>query len=141
MHLSGTNCLYLVIQSLELILRQGKAMNGASFLPQSCTKGGGLSYCQRLLISLVFYKLIQVHTNQEWTPRPAGNPPRAEEGFPAPHCGEGGGFPRKNDQNRGEVAGQNKGPNFNFLQQQNNITTLNNAQSGLSIGYARESKK
>ena len=49
--------------------------------------------------------------------------------------------PRKNDQNRGEVAGQNKGPNFNFLQQQNNITTLNNAQSGLSIGYARESKK
>ena len=70
-------------------------------------------------------------------------------GMDAPHCREpsprgGGGFPalpRKNDQNCGEVAGQNKGPNFNFLQQQNNITTLNNAQSGLSIGYARESKK
>ena len=64
-------------------------------------------------------------------------------GEPSPR---GGGVPRpdpprKNDQNRGEVAGQNKGPNFNFLQQQNNITTLNNAQSGLSIGYARESKK
>ena len=58
---------------------------------------------------------------------------RIRDGRPAP--------PRKNDQNRGEVAGQNKGPNFNFLQQQNNITTLNNAQSGLSIGYARESKK
>ena len=50
---------------------------------------------------------------------PGGNPPRGEGGFPAP--------PRKNDQNCGEVAGQNKGPNFNFLQQQNNIKTLNNA--------------
>ena len=47
----------------------------------------------------------------------------------------------KNDPNCREVAGQNKGLNFKFLQQQNNITTLNNAQSGLSIGYARESKK
>ena len=37
-------------------------------------------------------------------------PPRGEEGVlrPAP--------PRKNDQNRGEVAGQNIGPNLNFLQ-------------------------
>ena len=39
---------------------------------------------------------------------------------PAPRCGEGGvprpAPPRKNDQNRGEVAGQNKGPNLNFLQ-------------------------
>ena len=49
------------------------------------------------------------HTNQGltahqgWTPGPAG-----KGGFPAP--------PRKNDQNRGEVAGQNKGPNLNFLQ-------------------------
>ena len=90
---------------------------------------------------------IAVGSPQGWTPRPAGNPPRGEGGVPrpAPHCGEGGvprpDPPRKNDQNRGEVAGQNKGPNFNFLQQQNNITTLNNAQSSLSIGYARESKK
>ena len=49
-------------------------------------------------------------------------PPRGEGGVPrpAPHCGEGGvprpTPPRKNDQNRGEVAGQNKGPNLNFLQ-------------------------
>ena len=54
--------------------------------------------------------------------RPAGNPPRGEGGVPrpAPHCGEGGvprpAPPRKNDQNCGEVAGQNKGPNLNFLQ-------------------------
>ena len=37
-HLSGTNCLYLVIQSLEPILRQGKAMNGASFCPNPAQK-------------------------------------------------------------------------------------------------------
>ena len=44
--------------------------------------------------------------------RPAG-----KGGLPAPRFGEGGGSPpRKNDQNRGEVAGQNKGPNLNFLQ-------------------------
>ena len=76
---------------------------------------------------------------QGWTPRPAGNPPRGEGGVPRPAP------PRKNDQNRGEVAGQNKGPNFNFSNRGdklwNNITTLNNAQSSLSIGYARESKK
>ena len=59
---------------------------------------------------------------QGWAPRPAGNPPRGEGGVPrpAPHCGEGGvprpDPPRKNDQNRGEVAGQNKGPNLNFFQ-------------------------
>ena len=36
--------------------------------------------------------------------RPAG-----KGGLPAPRFGEGGGSPpRKNDQNRGEVAGQNK---------------------------------
>ena len=59
---------------------------------------------------------------QGWAPRPAGNPPRGEGGVPrpAPHCGEGGvphpDPPRKNDQNRGEVAGQNKGLYLNFLQ-------------------------
>ena len=47
-------------------------------------------------------------------------PSRGEGGVPrpAPRCGEGGGFPappRKNDQNRGEVAGQNKGSNLNLL--------------------------
>ena len=50
-----------------------------------------------------------------------GAPPRGEGGVPrpAPHCGEGGvprpAPPRKNDQNRGEVAGQNIGPNLNFI--------------------------
>ena len=49
-------------------------------------------------------------------------PLRGEGGVPrpAPHCGEGE-VPRpapsrKNDQNHGEVAGQNKGPNLKFLQ-------------------------
>ena len=49
-------------------------------------------------------------------------PPRGEGGVPrpVPRCGEGG-VPRpapshKNDQNRGEVPGKNKGPNLKFLQ-------------------------
>ena len=58
---------------------------------------------------------VQKHFLQGWTPRPAGNPPRGEGGVPrpAPRCSA---LPRKNDQNCGEVAGQNKGPNLNFLQ-------------------------
>ena len=69
--------------------------------------------------------MVEVHfraSHQGWAPRPAGNPPRGEGGVPrpAPHCGEGGvprpDPPRKNDQNRGEVAGQNKGLYLNFLQ-------------------------
>ena len=53
---------------------------------------------------------------------PAGMdaPPRGEGGAPRPALWGGGvprpAPPRKNDQNRGEVAGQNKGPNLNFLQ-------------------------
>ena len=51
-----------------------------------------------------------------------GAPPRGEGGVPrpAPHCGEEGAPrpapSRKNDQNRGEVPGQNKGLNLKFLQ-------------------------
>ena len=54
-------------------------------------------------------------------------PPRGEGGVPrpAPRCGEGGvprpAPPRKNDQNRGEVAGQNKYPNLNFLQKRKEV--------------------
>merc|ERR1711952_70253 len=59
-------------------------------------------------------------------PRPAlwgggGSPP-------APHCGEGGvprpDLPRKNDQNCGEVAGQNKGLYLNFLKEETNDGTI-----------------
>ena len=53
-------------------------------------------------------KVNSSYVHQGWAPRPA------------PHCGEGGvprpDPPRKNDQNRGEVAGQNKGLYLNFLQ-------------------------
>ena len=68
-------------------------------------------------------------------------------GMVAPPRGKGGGSPisappRKNDQNRGEVAGQNRILILNFFQQReqwwNNITTLNNAQSSLSIRYERD---
>ena len=65
--------------------------------------------------------------DQGWSPRPGGNPPRGEGGVPrpAPRCGEGGvprpAPPRKNDQNRGEVAGQNKYPNLNFLQKRKEV--------------------
>ena len=54
-------------------------------------------------------------------------PPRGEEGVPCPasRCGEGGvprpALPHKNDQNRREVAGQNKGPNLNFLQKRKQV--------------------
>ena len=47
---------------------------------------------------------------QGWTPCPAGKPPHREGEVPGPAP------PCKNDQNSGEVAGQNKGPNLNFLQ-------------------------
>ena len=42
-------------------------------------------------------------------------PPRGEGGVPRPAP------PRKNDQNRGEVAGQNKYPNLNFLQKRKEV--------------------
>ena len=50
-------------------------------------------------------------------PAPRGTLPAGKGGVPRPALWGGGGSPpRKNDQNRGEVAGQNKGPNLNFLQ-------------------------
>ena len=55
-------------------------------------------------------------------PAPAPPGPADLDPFPAPPrtVGRGGvprpDPPRKNDQNRGEVAGQNKGPYLNFLQ-------------------------
>ena len=46
-------------------------------------------------------------------------------GMDAPPRGEGGVLrpapPRKNDQNRGEVAGQNKYQNLNFLQKRKQV--------------------
>ena len=51
-------------------------------------------------------------------------------------------LPRKNDQNRREVVGQNQSLILFFSNRGNhswkNITTLNNAQSSLSIGHARD---
>merc|ERR1711973_435519 len=80
----------------------------------------------RTRVSRSIFKLT-VARGQGWAPRPAGNPPRGEGGVPrpAPRCGEGGvprpAPPRKNDQNRGEVAGQNKYPNLNFLQKRKEV--------------------
>ena len=53
------------------------------------------------------------YLDQGWMPRPA-----EKGGLPArPRAvGRGGSPPRKNNQNSGELAGQNKGPNLNFLQ-------------------------
>ena len=49
-----------------------------------------------------------VMASRDGRPAPRGTLPAGKGGFPAPPC--------KNDQNRREVAGQNKGPNLNFLQ-------------------------
>ena len=54
-----------------------------------------------------------------WVPGRDGRPaPRGGGGSPPRPAlwGGGGSPPRKNDQNRGEVAGQNKGLYLNFLQ-------------------------
>ena len=82
-----------------------------------------LLYWRVLIYECSYYARL----HQGWAPRPAGNPPRGEGGVPrpAPRCGEGGvprpAPPRKNDQNRGEVAGQNKYPNLNFLQKRKQV--------------------
>ena len=63
---------------------------------------------------------FQCNTGRDGRPAPRGTLPAGRGGFPAlPRTVGKGGFPapsRKNDQNRGEVAGQNKGPYLNFLQ-------------------------
>ena len=70
----------------------------------------------------IFFNLLGKWRENTRDRRPcgAGNPPHREGGFPAPPriVGKGGfpALPRKNDQNRGEVEGQNKGLNLNFLQ-------------------------
>ena len=68
------------------------------------------------LIHFIFLLTLPDSPNQGWAP------PHGEGGVPrpVPRCGEGvvprPAPPRKNDQNRGEVAGQNKGLYLNFLQ-------------------------
>ena len=88
---------------------------------------------------------------QGWTPCPTGNPPRGEGGAPAPPRAVGrGGFPAppgpvKMIKTAGKLRGKIKAWISTFSKRGNkwwnNITTLNNVQSSLSIGYARESKK
>ena len=80
---------------------------------------------------------ILINTNgyiQGWTPRPAG-----KGGFPAPPR------PVKMIKTAGKLRGKIKARISTFSyrgnKKWNNITTLNNAQSSLSIGYARESQK
>ena len=70
-------------------------------------------------------RVVRVVTIRDGRPVPRGTLPAGRGEFPAPHCGDGGvprpDPPRKNDQNRGEVAGQNKGPNLNFLQKRKQV--------------------
>ena len=77
-------------------------------------------------------------------------PPRGEGGFPAPPRTVGrGGFPAPSFVKMIKAAGKLRGKintrisTFSKRGNKwwNNITTLNNDQSSLSIGYARESKK
>ena len=68
------------------------------------------------------------------------------DGRPAPRCGERGARrPVKMIKSAGKLWGKIKAQISTFSnkgnKRWNNITTLNNAQSSLSIGYARESKK
>ena len=64
----------------------------------------------------MLYQYIHISLNaindapdiRDGPPGPRGTLPAGKGGFPAP--------PRKNYQNCGEVAGQNKGANLNFLQ-------------------------
>ena len=62
-----------------------------------------LSKQKYLYLSLVERKVAEYYPGMD-------APPRGEGGAPRPT------LPRKNDQNRGEVVGQNKGPYLNFLQ-------------------------
>ena len=81
-------------------------------------------------------------------------PPHGEGGLPALPCAvrRGGPLPRpapprplKTIKTVGKLRGKIKARISTFSNREdkcwNNITTLNNAQSSLSIGYARESKK
>ena len=79
-----------------------------------------LSFCYKGPTSkiLMWRKTSGMDTPPRREPSPrerGGSLPRAvgRGGFPAPPC--------KNDQNRGEVAGQNKYPNLNFLQKRKQV--------------------
>ena len=63
------------------------------------------------MFSACIFPFIKQATNsyKDIVGREMHAPPRGEGGFPRPAPS------RKNDQNRGEVAGQNKSPNINFL--------------------------
>ena len=78
-----------------------------------CFKRFTLLTLLRLLPMLTVFTLLkQLYEKKGWYAYKPGMdaPPRGEGGVPRPAP------PRKNDQNRGEVAGQNIGPNLNFLQ-------------------------
>ena len=107
--------------------------NWASRSPKSLLTSSHQSF--KLILNAM--KRPQSHTAhcyQGWTPRPAG-----KGGFPAPPR------PIKMIKTAEKLRGKINTRISTFSKRGkkwwNNITTLNNAQSSLSIGYARESKK
>ena len=92
--------------------------------------------------------ILLVHF-RDGRPAPRGTLPAGKGGFPAPSRAVGkGGFPTpprpiKMIKMAGKLRGKINAPISTFSnrgnQWWNNITTLNNAQSSLSMGYARES--
>ena len=94
--------------------------------------------CQ-LTFSLFIFLGIDSLQCRDGRPAPRGTLPAGKGGFPAPPR------PVKMIKTAGKLRGKINTRISTFSKRGkkwwNNITTLNNAQSSLSIGYARESKK
>ena len=102
-------------------------------------------------VSLDKFLFLWFVSSRDGRPVPRGTLPAGKGGFPAPPRAVGrGGFPApprpvKMIKTAGKLRGKINTRISTFSKRGNkwwnNITTLNNAQSSLSIGYARESKK
>ena len=117
------------------VFRHSKTLNHVSLRQLVKPTRGNLSCLSLYLLFCIFLKtLLRRSMNQGWTPRAVGR-----GGFPAPPR------PVKMIKTTEKLWGKIKARISTFSNRGNkwwnNITTLNNAQSSLSIGYARESKK
>ena len=107
-------CLFLAFRMLPGWVRDLAPGEGKPSEISGCTRPTRVPVGEDMGISAAWGKVVTLWSSKDDMDkiftrdgRPA--PPRTvgKGGFPAP--------PPKNDQNRGEVAGQNKGPNLNFL--------------------------